>query len=296
MKHWDTVAVVGVGLIGGSIGLDLLAKKLARRVVGIGRRQTSLDAAKRVGAVTETTLDLRAGVGDADLIVVCTPVGRIVDDVLAAAAAAKAGTLITDVGSTKQSIVAGVAGRLPGGVTFVGSHPIAGSEKSGPEAALLDLFDGRTAVVTPAADTPPQATEAVEQFWRQLGSQVVRMTPADHDRALAATSHVPHIVASALAAVTPEEWLTLTAGGWLDTTRVAAADGELWVQILTDNRREVLTGLANVERRLAAVRQALENCDSNELETLLAEGRTRREAAGKLRPRTSSNSSTIKGT
>ncbi|MCE9608051.1 MAG: prephenate dehydrogenase/arogenate dehydrogenase family protein [Planctomycetia bacterium] len=285
MKHWDTVAIVGVGLIGGSIGLDLLAQKTARRVVGIGHRAASLATAERVGAVTETTLDLAQGVAAAELVVVCTPVGRIVDDVLTVAQACKPGTLITDVGSTKRSIVRGLAGRLPAGVTFVGSHPIAGSEKSGPEAAMRGLFQDRVTVVTPAANdalkndalnNETAAKEAIVEFWKSLGSRVVEMTPEAHDQALAATSHVPHVVASALAGTTPEFYLDFAAGGWRDTTRIAASDSSLWRQILGDNRVEVIAALQLVQTRLAEFLTALESRDDAAVERLLTLGRERR--------------------
>jgi len=288
MKHWDTVAIVGVGLIGGSIGLDLSAKKIAQRVIGVGRRQNSLDAAQAAGCVSETTLNLRDAAAEADLIIVCTPVGRIADDVLAAAAACKPGTLITDAGSTKGSIVAALDKAqsdraLPDGVTFVGSHPLAGSEKSGPAAAVRDLFRGRMVVVTPTETTPPDAVRTIETFWEQLGARTVRMSPDEHDRALAATSHVPHVVASALAGTTPADVLHLTAGGWMDTTRVAAADGDLWVQILRDNRRHVAAKLSEVEQAIAAFRTALETGDDATILKLLDTGKERRFSAIKQR-------------
>jgi len=282
MKHWDTVAIVGVGLIGGSIGRDLLARGIARRVIGIGRRQTSLKAARQIGAVTETTLKLAAGVAEADLVVVCTPVGRIVDDVRAAAVACKTGAVVTDAGSTKGRIVREIAAQeLPSGVAFVGSHPLAGSEKSGPSAAVENLFRERTVVVTPTDATPTGALRAVETFWKQLGARVVRMSPEDHDLALAATSHVPHVVAAALAGTTPENYLTLTAGGWLDTTRIAAADGGLWTQILEHNRPAVVAGISRVEEALAALRRAIERGDAAETERLLDAGRRIRQQASR---------------
>lgn len=275
MKHWDTVAIVGVGLIGGSIGLDLVAQQAARRVVGIGRRAESLGAAQRVGAVTETSLDLAEGVAQAELIIVCTPVGRIVDDVLTAAKAAKPGAIITDVGSTKRSIVRSLEGKLPAGITFVGSHPIAGSEKSGPEAAMRGLFQDRVTVVTPSAAITAEV-ETVIAFWKSLGSRVIEMSPEAHDQALAATSHVPHVVASALAGATPAEYLELVAGGWRDTTRIAAADSSLWQQILDANRGEVSAALERVQTRLSEFRTAIEERDAAALERLLTLGRERR--------------------
>ena len=134
--HWDTVAIVGVGLIGGSIGIDLLRQKLARHVVGIGRREESLHEARRVGACTSTTLDLPQGLADAQLIIVCTPVGRIAQDVQTAAGFAKSNALITDVGSTKGTIVGELDRELPHEAHYVGSHPLAGGEKTGPSAAV----------------------------------------------------------------------------------------------------------------------------------------------------------------
>ncbi len=155
-KHpqWDTVAIVGVGLIGGSIGRDLLERGLARHVVGIGRREESLHIARQVGACSSTTLDLPRGLADAKLVIVCTPVGRVAQDVIAAASFAKLGALITDVGSTKGAIVGELDRELPHEAHFVGSHPLAGGEKAGPAAAVTGLFEGRTVVVTPGAMTP----------------------------------------------------------------------------------------------------------------------------------------------
>ena len=143
MKRLRNVALVGVGLIGGSIGLALRQRGLADNVTGIGRRQVSLRIARRIGAITHTTIDLPKGVADTDLVVVCTPVGRIVEDVREAAKHCPEGTLITDAGSTKQIIVAELDTGLPRGCRFLGSHPIAGSEKGGPSAARADLFEGR---------------------------------------------------------------------------------------------------------------------------------------------------------
>jgi prephenate dehydrogenase len=290
MNNWDTVAIVGVGLIGGSIGLDVRAKKLAKRVIGVGRRASSLKAAKAAGCVTETTLKLEQAAAAADLIIVCTPVGRIVEDVRTAAAAARPGTLITDAGSTKGSIVRALDGTLPDGVVFVGSHPIAGSEKSGPTAAVRDLYRDRVVVVTPTETTPAAATRTIERFWKLLGARTVRMSPEAHDAALAATSHVPHLIASALAAATPADVLNLAAGGWHDTTRIAASDGALWSQILCDNRECVLEGLTEVEESLEMFRRAIENRDLAGLERLWQVGKERRETAKKKKSNATSAS------
>ncbi|HEV3004990.1 MAG TPA: prephenate dehydrogenase/arogenate dehydrogenase family protein [Pirellulales bacterium] len=276
---WDTVAIVGVGLIGGSIGLALRERGLARHVVGIGRGAASLRQARRIGAVTRTTLDLTRGAARAELVIVCTPVGRIAADVCAAAEASRTGALVTDVGSTKAQIVAALDGKLPRQSRFVGSHPLAGGEKSGAAHATTELFVGRTVVVTPTAATANDDFASVAALWHGLGAKVVRMSPDDHDRILAATSHVPHLVASALAAATPQHDLPLAASGWLDTTRVASGDAELWQQIFLSNRAHVLAALGRFDEVLASLRQALERGDDARLAEILAEAKRRRDAA-----------------
>jgi prephenate dehydrogenase len=285
MKKWERVAIVGVGLIGGSIGLDLLRRGLAKDVVGIGRREASLRTARRVGAISTGTCDLERGVAEADLVVVCTPVGRIVEDVRRAAAACQPGTLLTDAGSTKEAIVAELDaaqsnGGFPKDVRFVGSHPLAGSEKNGPAAALPDLFVGRTVVVTPTKQTRATDERAITRFWTSLGAKVVKMSAADHDRALAATSHLPHLTASALAAATSRCDLPLVAKGWLDSTRIAAGDPSLWTQILLANRTNVLAALGGYEQTLATFRRALEKNDERALEQILLKAKQTRDAVG----------------
>lgn len=280
MQRLDSVAIIGVGLIGGSVGLALRDRRLAQRVVGIGRRAESLTAAQNIGAVTETTLDLAAGVVDAQVIVVCSPVDRIVEHVRAAAAACQPGALITDAGSTKGTIVAALDGALPREVTFVGSHPLAGSEKQGPTEAQADLFEGRLVVVTPGAHTREADRQRVAEFWESLGARVMAMSPAAHDRAVAASSHLPHLVAAALADAVPLAAHPVTAGGFRDTTRVAAGDAELWTQILLDNREAVLSALTPFEETLTALRAALAAGDRQQLKTILNRAKTKRDALG----------------
>jgi prephenate dehydrogenase len=280
MNTWDTVAIVGVGLIGGSIGLGLRGRGLARQVVGIGRREASLRLAKKLGAVTSTTLDLARGVAEADLVVVCTPVGRIVEDVRAAAVACRPGTLITDAGSTKAQIVADLEGNLANETRFVGSHPLAGSEQSGVGAATADLFVNRVVVLTPTKKTKEEDCQTLSRFWSAIGARITRMTPAAHDKTLAATSHLPHLVASALAGATPAEDLGLAASGWADTTRVAAGDPAMWTQIFLSNQAQVLTALARYEKVLLSFRSALLRKDAAKLERILAEAKQKRDALG----------------
>jgi prephenate dehydrogenase len=280
MKQWDTVAIVGVGLIGGSIGLALRQRNLAKNVVGIGRRQVSLRAARRVGAVTETTIDLAKGVASAELIVVCTPVAQIVDHVRRAAQHCPERTLITDAGSTKQSMVDALDDQLARGCRFLGSHPLAGSEKAGAAAAVADLFEGRVAILTPTKNTRAEDFDLLEQFWQSLGSVVLQMTPEEHDQALALTSHLPHVAAAALAASLPEKYFRLAGTGMLDTTRVAGSDPELWRQILTDNRRNVLAALERFGAELSALHAALRDDNQDELTRILTLAKKNRDALG----------------
>lgn len=280
MKKWNTVAIIGVGLIGGSIGLALRRRGLTKNVVGIGRRASSLRKAKRNNAVTSTTTNVARGVADADLVVVCTPVQGIAEHVQTVAEACPAGALITDVGSTKGEIVSSLQGRLPPEVRYVGSHPLAGSEKTGCDYADHQLLVDRVVIITPSRGTAPSATKGIRQFWNALGARVLEMTPQEHDRALASTSHLPHLVASILAASTPEEFLRWAASGWLDTTRVAGGDAELWKQIILSNRRHVLKSLSKFEKVLASFRNALDREDSAKIAKILEDGKRNRDAVG----------------
>ncbi len=280
MRRFKTVAIVGVGLIGGSIGLALRERGLAEQVIGIGRRQPSLRTARRVGAVTNTTIDPAKGVAEAELVVVCTPVGRIVEDVRRVAQCCPEGTLVTDAGSTKLSIVEALDEGLPRGCRFLGSHPLAGSEKAGAGHARADLFEGRIAILTPTKNTRAEDFDALESFWSSLGSVVIQMSPADHDRALAVTSHLPHLAAAALARMQPESHFRLAGSGLLDTTRIAAGDPALWRQIVAMNRDNVLAALEQYERQIASFRTAIEQGDEAALENLLSQAKKNRDALG----------------
>ncbi len=280
MKPLSTVAIVGVGLIGGSIGLALRERKLAGRVIGIGRRQESLRAARRVGAVDHTTVDIEKGVAEAELVIVCTPVGRIVEDVRMAAMHCPEGALLTDTGSTKQTIVAELDQGLPRGCRFLGSHPLAGSEKSGATFARADLFEGRIAILTPTKNTRAEDFDFLENFWQALGSVVVQLQGDEHDRALALTSHLPHIVASALVSTVPEKYFRLAGPGLHDTTRIASGDAELWAQIFALNRDNVLGALEQFSAILSALQSAVRDGNHDEIIRLLTLAKKNRDALG----------------
>lgn len=278
--HLHTLTIVGVGLIGGSIGLAAKRRGVAQRVVAVGHQPASLQRARALQAFDDSTLDLRAGVRDADLVVLCTPVDQIAGQVLQTAAACAAGTVLTDAGSAKAQIVRDVEARTTGRVLFVGSHPLAGSEKRGVEHADADLFEGRVTVVTPTPRTDPAAVERVCGFWQALGARVRIMSPEEHDRAVALTSHVPHLVAAALAGTLPDELRELAATGFRDTTRVAAGDPALWTAIFAQNSAAVRAALGTVLDRLGEFRTALDANDWTTLAQLLTQAKKVRDALG----------------
>ncbi|HEX4588793.1 MAG TPA: prephenate dehydrogenase [Gemmataceae bacterium] len=276
----NTLVIVGVGLIGGSVGLATRKRGVVRRVIGVGRTANSLVAAKQSGCIDDGTTDLSAAVREADLVLVCTPVDRVVEQVRAAANVCRGGTIVTDAGSTKDTIVRALDGTLPPGVPFVGGHPLAGSEKRGPEHAAADLFVDRLVILTPTPRTDPVAVERVGSFWRSLGARILHLSPQDHDDALAITSHLPHLAAAAIANTLPDHLRSLTATGFRDTTRVAAGDPDLWAAIFAQNRGAVLAALGRLEQRLADYRHAIEHDDMTTLRRLLAEAKTVRDAIG----------------
>ena len=280
MKPFETVAIVGVGLIGGSVGLALRKRNMAEKVVGIGRRQVSLRVARRVGAVTNTTIDLAGGVVKADLVIVSSPVGQIIDHVRKIAEHCPEGTLITDTGSAKQAIVEALDSGLPRGCRFLGSHPLAGSEKSGAANARDDLFEGTMTVITPTKNTLAEDFDLLEQFWSDLGSMVVQMPADQHDQAMALTSHLPHMAATALANTLPEQYFRLAASGMRDTSRLASGDPELWVHILKLNRGNVLTALEQYGSKLAALHTAIRDNDEDKLRQFLTSAKKNRDALG----------------
>ena len=279
MKPPAVVAILGVGLIGGSIGLALRKRGFKGRIIGIGRNRSRLRKALQLGAITESTTSIERGVSQADLIVVCTPVDCIVEHVEQISQHAPSGAVITDVGSTKGTIVAALTGKT-GEAHFVGSHPLAGNEKPGVEHAASDLFVNRTVVVTPERKTNVEAKKRIVRFWKNVGADVVSLSTKEHDRSVAMISHMPHAVAAVLAATPTAGQLKLAATGFADTTRIAGADAELWVQIIRDNSVEVLQSLEQFIDNLEQVRCALEQGDDRKLSRYLKRGKQARGSLG----------------
>ncbi len=280
MPPYENVAIVGVGLLGGSIGLALRARALAATVTGVGRRHSSLDQALACGAIERATTQLAEGVADAELVVVCTPVARVAEDVCRALAAAPPQALVTDVGSTKARICAEVAATASTPGRFVGSHPLAGDHRQGPEHARADLLTGKTVVITPTATTAPETTITIQKFWQSLGAELVEMAPPEHDQALASASHLPHLVAAALAAATPADALRLAATGWADTTRIAAGNPNLWTQIFAHNTPALLAALDRLLDQLHSFRQNLQTANWKETEQQLIAAKRIRDVLG----------------
>lgn len=280
MPVHSKVTIIGVGLIGGSIGLALRERNLAEQIVGVGRRQASMDRALSHQVVDQTTLDVVEGVAEADVVIVATPVDSVVDDVKKALTATPASALVTDAGSTKAKICGEIAAAGIDINRFVGSHPLAGDHRSGPEFARGDLFVDRVVAVTPSSATPTNITSRAHEFWQALDARTIEMTPEGHDEALATTSHLPHLVASALAACTPEDCLPLAATGWADTTRVAAGDPQLWTQIFSQNTPSVVAALDGLIQQLNATRSHLLASDNQEIATFLQKAKRTRDALG----------------
>jgi prephenate dehydrogenase len=275
-----TLAIIGVGLLGGSLALAARSRRLADRIIGTGTQPEAIARACQRGLIDEGFFDVALAAERAQAIIVCTPVDHIVEHVLVAANACACGTLLTDVGSTKAVIVRGLQGRLPPGRTFIGSHPLAGSEKRGADHADAHLFAGRLVVLTPTETDDAETIQRVTAFWQALGARVKLMTPEDHDRAVAMTSHLPHVLAAVLAGVLPDEQRALAASGFRDTTRVAAGDPSLWTGIVLHNREAIVEALSSFEGALAQLRDALVQGDRAAIDALLTQGKRGRDALG----------------
>lgn len=277
---FQTITIVGVGLIGGSIGLAVRRRGLAREVRGLEQPGADIEQAVKRGAIDRGFYDPRAALRDADLVIFCTYPHLIPCLARDYAPLCSAGCIFTDVGSAKSDIVEGIEGNLPVGISFVGSHPLAGSEKSGVEHADADLFNDHLTVVTRTDKTNAAALEKTCAFWQALGSRTKVMDPADHDRALALTSHLPHLVAAALVNILPPEFAEFTATGFRDCTRIASGHPQLWMGIFLDNRNALLDALDRFEERLRFFRGALNDEFGSPVFGFLAHAKEVRDALG----------------
>ncbi len=272
------VAVIGAGLLGGSFALAIRSRYPQATVIGVSRSQASRDAAIRRGAVHEAVEQPQQACEQADLVVLATPVDQIAALAIAAAEVCREDALITDLGSTKASIVAAVHQQPSAGSKFVGSHPIAGSEKTGADHARADLFENRCVVLTPVEGSDPRRVQQAAALWQSLGARVVVMTPEEHDRAMASISHVPHLIASTLANLLDAPLRSLVGSGWLDTTRVASGDPLMWTAICQENRTAILAELERAAAALQDFRSAITAGDDRRLMELLDSAKRCRDA------------------
>jgi prephenate dehydrogenase len=279
MTRFERVAVIGVGLIGGSFALALKAAGLCGHIAGIGRGAANLQLAKDRGIIDTIAAD----VSGADLILVATPVAQYPKVLATLAAQLKPSAIVTDAGSTKRDVEAAARAALGAKISqFVPAHPIAGAEKSGAAAATADLFRGKRVVLAPLPENPAASVAAVEAAWSACGARVGRMSAAEHDAVFAAVSHLPHLLAYALVHEfagrgNSAQLFGYAAGGFRDFTRIASSHPEMWRDICVANRGPLLAELERYAEKLRMLRPLLERGDGAALEQLFAEARAARE-------------------
>lgn len=278
------LAVIGVGLIGGSLARALREKGEVGEIVGIGRGAANLLRAVELGVIDRFEHDLRAGVADADMVFIATPVCTIADVVATIAPVLAAGCVVTDGGSVKEEITRCCEALLPAHAYFVGGHPIAGTEKSGVDASFATLYQGRRCIITPTARTDDRALATVTKMWQIVGSEVVVMDPEKHDKVVAAISHLPHMVAYSLVNAVGdyrgcnENILKYSAGGFRDFTRIASSDPVMWRDIAVQNKAALLEMMDFYAAVYAGLRSMIEHADAEGLEKFFEHSRNHRES------------------
>lgn len=261
------VVIHGVGLMGGSLGLALIRRGLAGEVWGVGRNELRLQAAKDAGCITHASVEIQDAAQSADLVVIGLPVNLIPESALAFSRFLPPGAILTDMGSTKAELVSLIEPELEGTeVSFLGSHPMCGSEKSGFEAARADLFEGAVCAVTPTSLTPASTLRRVTRLWEGVGSRLLELDPMEHDRLAARTSHLPRVVAAALChsleyEMEAEKRDAMVATGFLGMTRTAASEEEMWTQIFAANSDYLLDALGDLQRTLSGLHDLVSNGD-----------------------------------
>ena len=256
--QFGIVCIIGPGLIGGSIGLGLKKRNLAKTIIGVGYKALSLEKAIKMHAIDIGILNEEEAVKDADIVILATSVNKIIDTGKKIIPVMKNNAILTDVGSTKKHIVEQISHNLRKDITFVGAHPIAGSEQRGVEFASADLFEGCTCIITPLGNHTKKV-KTISHLWRLLGAKIKYLTPEQHDEILAFVSHLPHMVASCLINSIKKEHLACGASGLRDTTRVASGDPELWMHIFDQNRENIIKSIDQFITELGGFRNALLN-------------------------------------
>ncbi len=269
---FNTITIVGMGLIGGSLGMACRRKGLAKKVVAVVRRPSAIEEVHNHDAADEVFLDISEGVASADLVVMATPVDSIPGLARRARGALRRRCIVTDAASVKRSLVSRMERLLKSTCHYVGAHPMAGSEKSGIAIASPTLFDGAACIVTPTKNSSPTAVRKVRTFWEALGCRVVYLNPRQHDLSIALVSHLPHVAASCLINVLarsspdPLSTVKLAGKGFKDTTRIAAASPNLWAGICIENRDAVLRSLENFREEISEFANLLQNKDREGLQ------------------------------
>lgn len=274
MKLFNRVAIVGVGLIGGSIALSLKKKQLASEIVGIGRHKKSLSLAKKRGAIDRVSLSFDI-IRDADLVILATPVGTIINLAPLISKIIRQDCLVTDVGSTKKEIVSTLDKFFP---NYVGSHPLAGSEKRSIMNADPDIFRDSLCILTPTKKTNIKALNKIKILWNQLGAEIIMLEPEVHDKILSFTSHLPHVVAFSLIGVIPKKYLKFASTGLEDTTRLAASDSRLWVDIFLSNQKNIIKNIDLFKVGISKLRLAIQKKDRKQLTLILKEAKEKRDS------------------
>ena len=259
------VTIVGVGLIGGSIGMAIKKQGLAREVVGVSQRQSTLVEAIKNGAIDVAAPDMSKAIRDSDLVILAAPVETIITLIPTIVPFLKRGGIVTDVGSAKMEIVEAAENGLPGHVFFVSSHPLAGSEKKGVEFARADLFENTQCILTATEKTNQAAKEKIKQFWTRLGCKVSELSPIEHDELLAYISHLPHLLAYELMETLPAKAAEYPLPGLKDVTRIAASSPQLWADICLTNSKNILKGVDELVEHLAEIRRVMVQHDKNGL-------------------------------
>ncbi|MFH1867349.1 MAG: prephenate dehydrogenase [Candidatus Omnitrophota bacterium] len=248
------IAIVGVGLIGGSIGLAVRKNRLAKEVVGIGRRKSSIEKAIQAKAINKGTLDFRKGVSDADLVIIAAPVDKVMLKIKEAAVYGKKGVVVIDVNSAKESVVDYADSIMPKDKYFVGTHPLAGLEESGISFAVEGLFNDTVSVITPTKHTNKKAAARVKSFWKSLGAEIKVFSPKEHDKVVANISHLPHILAYSLCNAVSSSDLRIAGSGFKDMTRIAKSDPYMWLNIFLQNSENVLNSIRVFESNLSSLK------------------------------------------
>lgn len=276
MRLFKKVAIIGTGLIGGSIALAIKKNKLAEEVVGVSRHKKSIFLAKRMGAICRGSQDLSI-IKDADLVIFATPVEVILKLAPAVAGIISKGCIVSDVGSTKETITKLLSKKFK---RFVGAHPLAGSEKRGIRFSEAGLFKGSLCIVTADKKTDGVALDKIKRLWKNLGAKVVVMPACEHDRVLSLTSHLAHIAAFSLMNSVPSGCLKFSASGLKDSTRIAASDSGLWSGIFLNNKKNVLKALGSFKNNLSILERAIRRNDKNRLSLELKRAKVKREKLG----------------